>query len=894
MLAHLGLRRLFGSHTRDDHAEGLDFRAAHADVTGGSDVDADRAFVGFHDVIEIQGASARVHLARGSRLASLTTEGDARVDVTVHGRLGDPVVDVDGAVDRAAIDGHPLGDIASMHMRYAHDILEFDEVRAHKGTSEYRVPALRIAFGHEGRLDIDALFASDCLDLREALSMGRLDDQPELASLGGGLAHTRANIRFVRGGKYAPDGKGALTVSVDTRLVQPRWFGRRFDSGAIDVDVRWNPEAGLSGVDVDVRTFELRDRGPSETTLDSGSVVASGRLIAGNVDLSLAMTGVPLSRLFPSANSIGSGRVSGLAQVTGTLDAMRLVADVELTAAHVRGADIGPASAHFEADFGKKTPLRATVVPESFDARLGEVSIRLRRAPPLTLADGVLTARPLEFTVHGRSTPDVVATLRGSIASPWGAPRVHAALDVPPVDLAALVGAVPQLRRADGTFALALTFDGPLGDPNLGGHASVRARSVTVQFIPNELRDLVVDVYLEPHVLRLKRLTARLNDGVLDVDGVIPIEGLAPGIAALRLRARGARLDIARGIDATLDADTRATISMPLLLAGRPHAVRLTGVVWLDPLVYRRPLDVAVDLRALGNWVARRHARKAPGVYDPAHDVVDLSLRLVARTPFLVDNDVAHARFVPEGPQGLWLRGTNQRPVLAGRLVALPGGKLSARGIHLDLARATLDFDDPESITPRIQVEARTEYRRVTQFEAPAAGEPLLSFGNWRISVRIDGADENLRVSLTSEPPLAPDDIFLLLTVGLTRAELEQMTATTGPVQAAVGLEAIATLGGVDRLVRDVVPIDSFRFGSEWSPKALALVPDVTLRKRITDWLAATVSTAIADVVDVRGGVQLELRRNIWLEALWENTAPLPATPIGDLGLGFRWRLEFH
>jgi hypothetical protein len=88
--------------------------------------------------------------------------------------------------------------------------------------------------------------------------------------------------------------------------------------------------------------------------------------------------------------------------------------------------------------------------------------------------------------------------------------------------------------------------------------------------------------------------------------------------------------------------------------------------------------------------------------------------------------------------------------------------------------------------------------------------------------------------------------------------------------------------------------VDDFRFDSEYSPRSLRMVPDLSLRKRIASRVAATVTTALTEELDVRGALSLELSRELWLEALWENVALVPATPVGDVGVGMRWRLEFR
>ncbi|HZU81772.1 MAG TPA: hypothetical protein VE987_02595, partial [Polyangiaceae bacterium] len=74
----------------------------------------------------------------------------------------------------------------------------------------------------------------------------------------------------------------------------------------------------------------------------------------------------------------------------------------------------------------------------------------------------------------------------------------------------------------------------------------------------------------------------------------------------------------------------------------------------------------------------------------------------------------------------------------------------------------------------------------------------------------------------------------------------------------------------------------------------LRVVPDVMVRKRIGDRLAATVTTDLTDERNVRGSVLWQLGRSVWVEALWENVAPVPVSAVGDFGVGLRYRVEFR
>jgi translocation and assembly module TamB len=947
--------------------DGFELRRLRATLPGGR-AEASRTFIGFHGVIAVE-ANGVLDTAQTSPLASLTTSGVVRASARVHGDLSDPIVDVRGAATGFVLDGDPLGDISTFRARFHNDVLSFEEVRAHKGRSDYLTPALRLAFGPNGRLDVDGLASADALDVRDLLSLVRLDEQPRFASLQGLLRDLRARVRYVVHGPEDPRGKGTLFVEAQTDLRRPSLFGRTFDEGALDLGVRWwDRDTGLAGADVEVRSLQLRNGVP-----ETASILATGRLVGSRVEASAVVAGVPLSELAPAVRPGAiEGGFSAQAHLVGTLDELRAAADVQTTEPRLSGVAFGASSLHIDATLGFRTapvvvasgellggqvrverltaegPLLhgrallrdldvaalvrggialsapdrggqsttgatlsgelaigsldlrrpwaavAELVPRSFEVHASGHRAFLRPAgAAVVLAGGAIAVPPLHFDVRALAGVHVPATLVGFVDSLPVQPRIHASLEVPPADLSALVGLVPDLQRVSGTMSVTLTADGPLASPSLGGRALVRAHSATVRWIPAELRDLSIDVDVGPHALLVKRATAKLAGGDVEASGVIPVEATSLGTGDFSARARAVHLEIGPGIEGSFDARARLRVISGKLAEGRPHAVDVVGSVWMDDVVYRRRLDVAVDLASLVSSAARHHAHRGEDTYDPARDLVDFTLRLFPRAPLRVDNDVASVNLVPEEPAGLWLRGTNQRPVLLGRLTALPGGTVHARGFRFEIAHVTLDFDDPDSIDPRVDLVARTEYRRVTQFEQPT-GAPASVPGEWRIEVHAVGSSEGVRVALSSTPTLGADDIVLLLTIGVTRTELEAMTAATGSLQASAGLETLATLGGADRLVRGVLPIDDFRFASEYSPRTLRIVPDVVLQKRIGDRLAATVTTALTEELDLRGAVEWRLSRSTWLGVLWENTAPIPATPLGDLGVGFRWNIEFR
>ena len=955
----------------------------------GGDAQAAHVLIGFHDELRVENARARLDLARDSPLSSLPIAGQLQAAARVSGQLGDPVVDFGGSVDRFVLDGDPLGDVTSVHGRYHANALCFDAVHARKGASQYDVPSLRIAFGHQGHLEVDAIVGARELAVHDLLSLARLDERYSM--LGGSLRDARARVRFVRRGPEDPLGLGTIFVSADAALVGPSAFGEHFDEGTLGVDMRWwDRDAGLAGVDIDIRTLQVRDFGARGAAEPPGSLLASAQLIDGQIRATAVAAALPLARVFSLPDAAGSveGSVSGVAHAAGTLAALEASADVEVTPLLVGNVAFGPSSMHLDAALGALAPPRVSVhgtllggevyvkelvahgrelhataflnalrldpivravraasssggrkdgaiaaggvhavlsgeltidaldamdlprsrarfVPTAFSASLGMGRAVLQPTGAAIVLDGdAIAVPPLRFdlaipeqraakglikqraTGVGRSRASgtgegsASATLWGSVDSLSWKPHIDLNVSLPDADLGLLVGVVPDLESADGTLACVLRAEGPLTEPVLSGELRSHARTASLSWVPSELRDADVDITLDRRELRVVHASARLGDGIVEATGSSTITGSLPGVATLAVRARSVHLGIARGIDTAFDANARVLIDVRRLVRGEPHAVSVTGDALLDELVYRRTLDTSGTA-----------ANESPQEYDPSRDIVDLALRLRLGAPAQLEDDVASVRFVSAGE--FWLRGTNQRPTLDGRLVSLRGGKLHVRGIYFDVSHATVDFDDPTAISPRVDLLATTDYRRLNAFETPTTFTSSGARGSqdWRIWLRALGDEGDLRVELTSDPPLSQTDIVLLLTLGLTRPELDAMQATE-QLQASAGLEVLAGLGGAQRIVHGVVPIDEVRFGGTYSPLSLVIVPDVTLGKRIGDRLAATVTSSLAYQRIVGGTVSWWLGSNVWFETLWENVAPVPVYPAGNFGLGVRWRLE--
>lgn len=488
--------------------------------------------------------------------------------------------------------------------------------------------------------------------------------------------------------------------------------------------------------------------------------------------------------------------------------------------------------------------------------------------------------------------------IAGSIDSIARDPQLHATMQLRPVDLEPLSAMIPGVERLSGVLAGEVQLDGPLDAPHSTGVLGIQRGEVELRDFGVPITEIELKLALVGNELRIEQGKARVGSGTLEVQGNAPIAGLEIGLMRIELKARNLVLPERLGVKGLADADLQTMLD-PRNSNSRP---RITGQLWLDALEYNRPVTMTADVASL----AQRGRRSVVENYDPADDLVDFDLQLYARRPLRIRNGLIEAELEVD-KAGLQLVGTNQRFGLRGDVRAIPGGRVSMRQTVFEIREGRVTFDDAHRVLPRVDVRATTDYRRYASHASAsgssgAAASPGASGagsvagaagGQWRITMHAHGDADQLRIDLTSDPALSQDDIFLLLTIGVTRAELDQ--AQSASVGSSVALEALGTLSGADRAVTETIPlIDDFRFGSAYSARTGRTEPTVTIGKRLADRIRASVTSGLAESREVRSNIEWRLNPKLSVEANYDNVNDISMSQLGNLGADVRWRIEFR
>jgi translocation and assembly module TamB len=548
-----------------------------------------------------------------------------------------------------------------------------------------------------------------------------------------------------------------------------------------------------------------------------------------------------------------------------------------------------------------KTPLESRVELALSEWDVTRKGYRVELASgsrPIVFDNGRFSLPGVGFTATTPSGQRVTFDAQGSIYNVSTFPQIKGKLTLRPMQLSSLVGIIPRAERAEGTLSGELEVQGPLFAPRFSGGFDLEQGELAIHGLPLPVSDIQMALRIDGNELRIERGSAKVGAGTVQISGAAPLLGMNLGAARFAITARSLALPMNDGIHAVADADLSVAFK-PTAPGAERELPRVTGDVTLRSFAYTRPVTMTADISTL----AQRGKRTEVNTYDPADDLVQFEVRLRSLKAMKLQNNLIDAE-LDVADEGLLLAGTNGRFGLRGAVTLHPRGKIFLRRSEFEVTQGRVRFDDLTRIAPEVDVTAVTEYRRY-QTNTPATSAPTAvtssggssaptsQGGRWRIQLHAHGDADKLKVDLTSDPALAQDDIFLLLTVGLTRAELDQ--AQSASVGSSVALEALGSISGADRAVRDAVPlIDEFRFGSAYSSRTGRTEPTVTIGKRLSKRIRANVTSGVADSREVRSNVEWQLSPRVSVEGSYDNVNDISSSTLGNLGADVRWRLEFE
>jgi translocation and assembly module TamB len=413
-----------------------------------------------------------------------------------------------------------------------------------------------------------------------------------------------------------------------------------------------------------------------------------------------------------------------------------------------------------------------------------------------------------------------------------------------------LTGMLPDLE-ATGAAQIDAAVEGTTANPLITGRLRVQDAAARYGDFPAGLSHVKGDFVFDKTRLYFDNVTAEAGGGLLKMDG-----SLSYGDGGLRYEinthANRIRLRYPEGMSWLIGGTLRFN--------GNTQAGSISGHLVMDRLL----LGQGVDLSTL--IISSK---------DSAHGPTTTSQFLSNLQFDVVVDSGPDARLQWEGANvstegSLRVRGTWDHPIMLGH-IHLISGEMSFRGNRYTLSRGDINFSNPFSLDPVLNIEATTTIQQ------------------YQITLDFSGPASHLNLAYRSDPPLPSSDVIALLALGTTSEEsaLRSSTAGQSPNYGATALLSEALTSQIGGRIQHLFGISRFRIDPFLSGTATEQNAGarITIQQQVTHDLTITYSTNTSSDQEQVIQVEYAIRRDISIVALRDNN--------GTFGLDVKFTKRF-
>ncbi len=392
----------------------------------------------------------------------------------------------------------------------------------------------------------------------------------------------------------------------------------------------------------------------------------------------------------------------------------------------------------------------ATANPELRLSRLelttDDINLALDRPGRLRFGDGRLLEAELDLRGHGAAI-----SLRGGYDPAAAGEEMNFRARVHSDELSWLSPLLPGIRRLDGSVVAELDLSGSPDDPRTQGTITLENGELRPEGDAPGLREISGEARFDHDGLELLDLAGLWGGAPFDIRGRVDFPpGFPLAFAADRftdelvfdLELRGEELLFYRAEGIRVRGRTDLAVTGPL---SRLH---LAGVVAVTDGRYIRNVDFLEMFRGPGGPQRRAGLRLFSLTSSPWRDMT-FNIRLIADQPFVVHNNMARGGLRPN----LRLRGTGELPVLVGEIYLDPT-RLTLPSGRFQVESGLIRFPDHDPDRPEFDI---------------LASARLLGYD---INIVLQGTADEPVLTLSSTPPLADDELMLLVLTGQPPAAL--------------------------------------------------------------------------------------------------------------------------
>lgn len=482
----------------------------------------------------------------------------------------------------------------------------------------------------------------------------------------------------------------------------------------------------------------------------------------------------------------------------------------------------------------------------------------------MELPAGMVTNQgPIEFTyANNIFTIDRMALLGGGIEVSGGGyfvPGKEWNVEISgDGDAGAMLSPFPAIEEASGPLDLKANVEGPWDNPSITGTLQLtESGRVKLRALDYSFEDVALKATFQGNEgLSIETLSANFGTGKVKCEGRWEMDGFNPG--ELKIFA------VADNISYEFPKDARYNLDADFLLTGTLKAPQIRGEVRLNSLLYRQHLRWRTSvLNMLGSKPAESKSVANAVEEREGTPFIDIAIR--GDENLRVENNLAELDLIAD----LRVRGYLPDPLVFGK-VRVRDGFLRFRGRIFELLRAEVDFLGDAGPGAVLDAASTTEV------------------GQYSVNISAAGPLSDMRIELSSDPPLPRTDIISLLALGTTSENIsgEDVTAyeatsfLTGGLQDELESQANSAFG-----------VDQFHIEPAYSSTTQSTVPRITVGKALSDSIYARYGVLMGSQREQEMRVEYTYKPGVLLIGSWGGEE---SDSEGSFGAEIRFRYTFR
>jgi translocation and assembly module TamB len=388
---------------------------------------------------------------------------------------------------------------------------------------------------------------------------------------------------------------------------------------------------------------------------------------------------------------------------------------------------------------------------------------------------------------------------------------------------------------------------------------NLRRLELNLRAIDGLIENLNVSLESNERDVKLHSLKGDYGNGEFRADGNLRLDFPVPTLG-INIEVLNTFLPVMNrsGVVVSGKFDLNGNGLLPLSLKGRADIV--FGEILEDLADFQSTSD---DLRSVERFLPIKQQRQA--------ELIEMEIDLATQRPVVVRNNMLEL-FIEGGGK---LTGSIENPLFEGRLEANQTSKFKFKGYEFTLSRGVIDLD-------------RQHHRDGANLDFSG----VANIADYRIRLDVNGRSKNVAVGLSSEPPLSQEDIFSLLTLGVTSDISVALEESERQNVARVGLGTLLAdqfklNEGLDSsfgLRLSVLPefaeeetslLQGKSAVSEVGTSRFRSATRVRLQKKVTERVDLSVSSTVGGSLDQKQEMNLNFRiNNRWsVEGIYEMRA---------------------